>query len=74
MNDCRMWAGHGVKILEPLPSSICPNIDCLGDVFATHVKFDDNGAIAWYVTRFEGITKCVACGTFVTLPTEIDHG
>ena len=69
-----MWAGHSVKILEPLPSSICPNIDCLGDVFATHVKFDDNGAIAWYVTRHKEITKCVACGTHVTLPTEIDHG
>jgi hypothetical protein len=50
-------------------------MDCLGDVFSTHVIFDDNGEIAWYVTRHKDITKCALCGTHVTLPTPmgVDH-
>ena len=54
---------------EPLPSVHCPKMDCLGDVFSTHVIFDDHGEIAWYVTRHKDITKCALCGTHVTLPT-----
>lgn len=53
------------------PSRYCPN--CLGDTFVTHVRFDEQGQISWYLTRDLHYVKCVACDYPVTLPTEIDH-
>lgn len=55
-----------------MPSRVC--LSCGGDTFSTHVKFDDNGHIAWYLTRQPEFVLCVMCGSQVCLPTAIDNG
>lgn len=53
-----------------MPSRTC--LSCGGDTFATHVRFDDDNTIAWYVTKDPDIVRCVQCDSAVCLPTEID--
>lgn len=70
-SECRVEAGCRMSIDEvALPSTHCPS--CLGDVFQTHVRFDDDRTIAWYVTRHPEYVKCALCDAPVTLPTEVD--
>lgn len=53
-----------------MPSRTC--LSCGGDTFSTHVRFDEDNTIAWYVTRDPNIVRCVSCDSHVCLPTEID--
>lgn len=53
-----------------MPSRVC--LSCGGDTFSTHVRFDEDGLIAWYLTRDPYYVRCVTCDSRVCLPTEID--
>jgi hypothetical protein len=55
---------------DPRPSRFCGN--CLHDTFVTHVRFDEDGEIAWYLTRDINYVKCASCSQPVTLPTPLD--
>ena len=54
-----------------MPSRVC--LSCGGDTFSTHVKFDENGRIVWYLTKHPEFVVCVMCGSQVCIPTEIDN-
>ena len=54
-----------------MPSSVC--LSCGSDTFSTHVRFDDEGTIAWYLTKHPTFVRCVICDSQVCLPTEIDR-